>query len=315
MTGEYRGERISVVIPTRARPSLVLRAVRSALHQSFSPAEVIVVVDGPDDSTAAALGSIRDTRLKVVILEETAGPADARNAGVEACSSQWIAFLDDDDEWLPRKLEVQIEVAKLSCHALPIVTSRFVARTPNGEFVWPRRLPAPGEPLSEYLLVRRSTFLGETWIGTPTVLARTDLLRKVPFTSDLQVHEDWDWILRASVAKDVGIEFVPEPLAICYLQEERASASAAHGWQRSLAWIRECRDLVTPRAYAGFVATIVSPKAAQQRQWNAFLPLLRELVNPGRPRLLELLLFTGMWLVPQELRRRLRGLLVRKRRT
>jgi len=313
--GHKTASTVSVVIPTRGRPRLVERAVRSALAQTLDPAEILVIVDGPDAASVEALGRISDPRLRIVTLEESVGPANARNAGVEASGGRWVAFLDDDDEWLPRKLEVQLAAANRSRHPRPIVISRFVARTSRGEAVWPRRVPAPSEPLSEYLMVRRGLFLGETWIGTPMILARTELLREVPFKNGMQVHEDWDWVLRASRVEGVGIEFVSEALTVCRIHADPSSASVTHGWRSSLAWIRASRDLVTPRAYAGFIATVVSPAAARQGAWASFLPLLREMLNPGRPKPIDLLLFAGMWLVPHGVRRQLRPLLVKKRGT
>jgi glycosyltransferase involved in cell wall biosynthesis len=306
-------ETISVVIPTRNRPQLVSRAVKSVLSQTYNRTEVIVVVDGPDETTVRALSQVHDLRLRTVALPTNVGPADARNAGVNEARGTWIALLDDDDEWLPQKLEIQTRVASRSPYAFPIVTCRFIARTPRGEFVWPRR--APTWPLSDYLMARRGVLLGEGWIGAPTLLTKKALLQEIPFTSGLWVHEDWDWLLRASMLNGVGIEFVPEPLVICYIQESRESASTGHRWRRSLEWIRKNRHLVTPRAYAGFVMTVVGPAAAREGDWKAFLPLLQEALRSGKPQPIDFLLYMGMWLVPQEVRRSLRALLASNRRT
>ncbi len=287
--------------------------MKSALSQTYDPIEVIVVVDGPDKATVRTLSRVHDPRFRTVALPTNAGPADARNAGVDEARGPWVAFLDDDDEWLPQKLEIQTRIASRSRYAFPIVTCRFIARTPRGEFVWPRR--APTQPLSDYLMARRGLLLGEGWIGAPTLLTKKALLQEIPFTSGLWVHEDWDWLLRANMLNDVGIEYVPEPLVICYIQESRKSASTGHSWRRSLEWIRENQHLVTPRAYAGFVMTVVGPAAARDGDWKAFLPLLQEAMRSGKPQPIDFLLYTGMWLVPQEVRRPLRALLASKRRT
>jgi glycosyltransferase involved in cell wall biosynthesis len=301
---------VSVVIPTRNRPRLVSRAVKSALSQTYDPLEIIVVVDGPDETTVRELGKVRDLRLRILALPENVGPADARNAGVNEARGSWIAFLDDDDEWLPQKLETQIRAASHSPYAFPIVTCRFFARTPRGEFVWPRR--APTEPLSDYLMARSGLLLGEGWIGAPTLLTKRTLLQKVPFTTGLRVHEDWDWLLRANVLEGTEIEFVPEPLVICYIQERRESASTRGTWQHSLDWIKESQHLITPRAYAGFIATVVSPIASRERDWSAFWPLLVDAIRYGKPRPIDFPLYLAMWLVPQQVRRTLRSLLTSK---
>jgi glycosyltransferase involved in cell wall biosynthesis len=157
---------VSVVIPTLDRPELVTRAVASALAQTLDAIEVIVVVDGPDGATRTALAGIADPRLHVVELAERGGAPNARNAGVMAAQAPWTALLDDDDEWMPTKLGVQLELAKGATVPLPVIASRLINRTPRTEFVMPRRLPAPGEPLSEYLTVRRGLFHGDGFIQT-----------------------------------------------------------------------------------------------------------------------------------------------------
>lgn len=165
---------VSVVIPTRSRPALVTRAVRSALAQTIENLEVIVVIDGPDDPTRAALAAITDSRLRVVGLPQQGGAPDARNAGVRAARARWTALLDDDDEWLAHKLAVQLDLANRAQVPMPVVASRLLNRTPRAEFVMPRRLPAAGEPLSEYFTVRRGLFHGDGFIQTSTIMAPTD---------------------------------------------------------------------------------------------------------------------------------------------
>ena len=298
-------ETISVVIPTRDRPSLVRRAVSSALQQTYNPVEVIVVVDGPDKASVSALREIQDPRLRVTALPANVGPAGARNAGVREARGAWVAFLDDDDEWLPCKLEVQMKAASRSTCAFPVVTSRFIARTGRGEFIWPRRLKPRAESVGEYLFLRKPFYRREGMIATPTLLTKKALLREVPFGSNSWVHEDWEWLLRASAHEGVGIEFVPDALAtVRAMQEDRVSLANRQDWKRSLAWIRENRDLVTPQAYAGFILTQVSRIANRERDRTAFWPLLQEAVRRGKPRVIDLLLYTVMWLIPREARQR-----------
>ena len=140
---------VSVVIPTYSRPDLVIRAVRSALAQTIRNIEVVVVVDGPEDATRRELSTIVDPRLRVIALPRQLGAPHARNVGAREARAPWTALLDDDDEWLPHKLEVQLGLARTATVSTPIIASRLVNRTPRAEFVLPRRLPAPGEPAPE----------------------------------------------------------------------------------------------------------------------------------------------------------------------
>ncbi len=304
---------VSVVIPTYRRPQLVKRAVQSALAQTLSQIEVIVVLDGPDQAASAALASIDDSRLSVIELPTNQGCCAARNAGVAAAQAKWVAHLDDDDEWMPQKLELQLEAVSRSRYALPIASCYLVARTPKGDSIWPRRPPTQSEPLSEYLFVRNTLFQGEGVLQCSTILTPKELLEKVPFRTSMQRHDDWDWLLRAIALEGVGIEFVPEPLSIWYLGENRPSMSSVHNWQNSLNWIQAQRDLVTPRAYSSFILAEVSSRAALARDWKAFWPLLWEAIRQGSPQPADLCLYLGMWLIPPDTRRWLRTLLKRER--
>ena len=101
---------ISVVIPTYNSAAFVVSAVESVLRQELEPAEIIVVDDGSTDDTADALGPYR--RSIRYITQPNSGPAVARNRGVGAVQSDWIAFLDADDVWMPHKLRRQVECMK-----------------------------------------------------------------------------------------------------------------------------------------------------------------------------------------------------------
>lgn len=303
---------VSAVIPTRNRPDLVVRAVHSALAQSLRNCEVIVVVDGPDAHTEKALEQIEDDRLRVVRLSQSAGACQARNVGVLEARGEWVAFLDDDDEWLPTKLERQLHIAECSSFANPIVCCRLITRTPTGEYLWPRRIPGPHEPISEYLYSRHSLVRGEAFINFSMLLARKQLLMEVPFMETLYRHQDADWILRSMSRPNVGLEFAPEPLAIYYAEEQRKTISSTDNWRLSLEWIQQSRHLITSRAYAGFLLTSLGALASRQREWKAFYPLLKEAVTGGDPTALHLFLYLTNWFVPQEGRRRLGSILAGK---
>jgi glycosyltransferase involved in cell wall biosynthesis len=300
-----------VVIPTVGRPDHVVAAARSALAQSLRGVEVVVVVDGPDEATTSALAEVDDPRLRVVELASRTGPGGARNAGVAESRGEWVAFLDDDDLWNPRKLEVQLEAALSSGHELPVVACREEARGGGRSEIWPRRLPEPGEHLSEYLLARRGLFWGEGAVHTSTWFTRRELLERVPFREDLKKHEDWDWLLRAAGRAGAAVTFVPEPepLAVRSVDEGRPRASRSLDWRFGLAHIRECRELelVTARAYASFLLTILSAEAGEERSLRALWLLPLEAARRGRPRLVDLLVCIGNFLLPRGLRARLRS--------
>lgn len=256
---------VSVVTPTRGRAELLMsRALGSALGQTLQDVEIIVVIDGPDAATEAALAGVQDPRLRVITLPYPVGGAEARNVGIRAARAEWIALLDDDDEWLPHKLEAQLALAQSTVQATggrPIVACRWITRTPRGDTLQPPRLPDPQEPLSEYMLARRTPLERTCGLVSTLLFTSRELLLDVPFTPGLPKHQDWDWLLRAAMLPDVGVVFVPEVSAIWYYEEPRPSVSTRLDWRASLHWARQmrARGIITRRAFAGFLNSHIVP--------------------------------------------------------
>ena len=295
---------VSVVIPTRNRPDLVVRAVRSVLAQTFASFEVNVVIDGPDPLTERRLATINDERLNIITLMKSVGGSEARNIGVRNARGEWIAFLDDDDEWFSEKLDKQIAAANRQKTRYPVIASRLIARTPRRDYIWPTRLPDPSEPLCEYLFVRKSFFFGEALLQTSTLFTNRELLLKIPFVPGMKKHQDWDWILHVARQDGTSVEILPEVLAVWHIEENRESVSGECMWRYSLEWIANSRNLVTDRAYSSFIVTQVASQAALQSEWKAFWPLLREIFRTGSPRIVDVVTYLVVWLIPQNIRRR-----------
>lgn len=304
---------VSVVIPTYRRPQLVKRAVNSALAQTLSEIEVIVVIDGSHPETRAVLAEINDHRLKVIEKPINEGLCAARRTGIVAAIGEWIAHLDDDDEWMPKKLELQLATAKNSRYKYPIVSCYLFARTTEGDSIFPRREPQDLEPLSEYLFVRNSLFQGEGLIQASTIFTKRELLQK-SYSKTIDRNEDWFWLLQVIREEGVGIEFVQQVLSIWHLEETHKSLSRSRIWDTSFKWIQSNRDLVTPRAYSSFILSEVSSWAAAAGDWKAFLPLLREAFQFGKPSPMDVCLCLGMWVFPPNIRRKLRSLFYLRKR-
>jgi len=293
---------VTVVIPTRNRQDLVGRAVRSVLLQTITDLEVIVVVDGPDPSTVSALEIIRgaDARLRVLALPQNLGGSDARNAGINNAKGEWIALLDDDDEWLPQKLEKQLALGKISLHRFPVISCEIIGRTPAADFIAPLRKPFL--PFADYAWGQRSLFRNEGALFCPTLVAPTALFRKCLFTSGLRRHQDWDWLIRAFAIPGAGLEFVSEPLVICHSEKNRGSVSSTPDWRYSLNWVNRMQSHFTPEAYAAFLLTNLSLSAASRGDWSAFVPLLVSAFRRGKPRAIHLAMYFGTWLIPMSFR-------------
>jgi glycosyltransferase involved in cell wall biosynthesis len=304
---------VTVVIPTCNRPDLATRAVHSALGQTYEDLEVLVVIDGPDPATERALAAIPDARLRVLPLAERGRAPNARNVGARAATGRWTAFLDDDDEWLPEKLAVQLELAATAAAPSPVVATRLISRSPRSDTVLPRRLPAAGQPLSEYFTVRTGLFYGDGFIQTSTIMAPTELVRRVPFTVGLRRQQELDWTLRAVRQDDVELLYAEQPLVLWHQDENRERISLENPWAEQLEWLRGNRDLFTRRAYAAFTMSVLSSMAAPTRSRQVFGELLREARTHGRPGAIDYVTFLQIWMIPPSVRHTLRDKIIGRR--
>lgn len=303
---------VSAVIPTRGRPELLACAVRSALQQTWHHLEVLVVIDGPDPATVARLSGFSDPRLRVVQLEHASGAADARNTGVRAARGEWIAFLDDDDEWLAGKIERQMRAAYDLPDWFPIVASRVIARSASASRVLPFEVYCAPQPVADFLFCRDRLRDPGGLMQCSTLLAPRDLLLSIPFQSGLPMHQDWDWLIRVASYKGVGIAMLREPLAIWRVEEGRGHLGSTPDWEFSLAWIRSLRPLVSRRAFSWFVAVECAWRARASRAgFFARIRLLRALLLEGQPDLRSFLSFFVFSFVPRRLRQSMRKGIVR----
>ncbi|HEV2275804.1 MAG TPA: glycosyltransferase family 2 protein [Acidobacteriaceae bacterium] len=276
---------VSAVIPTRNRPELVCRAVRSVLAQTVSNLECIVVIDGPDAATVQALGEIQDSRLRVIALEENVGGCEARNLGGRAARGEWVGLLDDDDEWLPQRLEMQFAAAARSPEPATMVVSRFLDRgAKDDDLLRPHLFPRPGQHISEFLWCEVSPLGGIAGFPqTSTWLLRRDFFLAVPFTKGLKVLQDLDWLLHGYHHPAMRVVFVEEPLTIFHNDHARQRVTKRIDWQFSRDWALSNRGLFTPKALGFFlVIYCVNPAAQQGASWKEIQSLIKQIRAYGR---------------------------------
>jgi glycosyltransferase involved in cell wall biosynthesis len=294
---------VSVVIPTRGRPVLVRNAILSALRQTCTNIQVIVVLDGHDEGTEEMVAGVDDPRVRLITLEVPVGGSEARNVGAQAATGRYIALLDDDDEWLPDKLEKQLALANSSSSQLFVVVTQYLYRLEGREDeVWPGHLPRPDEPLSEFLFSSRGGF------QTSTYLCPRELFLRVPFTTGLKKHQDWDWFLRLAAMPQFELLVVAEPLSIYWVPlRTRASVSGKIDWKFSQSWAKSMLPLMTRKAYGTFLVKICARGAATQKErLFALWTLFCEIIWVAKPTPMILAEFAAAFLLPETLRLRLR---------
>jgi glycosyltransferase involved in cell wall biosynthesis len=286
-----RESTVSVVIPTLNRPAMLLRALDSVANQTFPPQEVIVVVDGPDDEIAKLVQRAHPS-VRLLQMKTRSGAAVARNVGVQNARGAWIAFLDDDDEWLPRKLELQVGAALRSSFRYPIVFSRLIVKTPRGKFLMPRRGPGRQQSVDEYLYCRKSLRPGEVFFYTSNLLVPRELFSQVEFRPGQRKWNDVDWLLRAGQVAGAGLEFLPEPLSVWNTEDySRPTITGEYDWEYLFQWATSNRQLFSPRAYSGVLLVSIVHEAVKQRDRRAIRVLLREAIRRGDPDAIQGALF------------------------
>jgi len=236
------------------------------------------------------------------------GGGRARNIGVVHATAPWLAFLDDDDEWLPTKLERQLALVESSDEPV-FITCRSAYVTPSGTSIRPRQVYDDSQPVDEWLFDRRSLFGGQSFIQTSSFLLPTALFRQIQF-SDRKQHEDWELVLVAVKHHGARMLTAPEILVRHYAEEQRDSLTARETISESLAWMHEMRvrGHVTPRAFSGFCLTNHAHRAKHSGSWRDFSVLLDTAFRHGRPTALQLAVFLAIWGLPGSLHLALRRL-------
>lgn len=189
------GSPVSVVIPTYNRAHLLPRAMRSVLAQTWSDIEVIVVDDGSTDETPDVVRRFRDARVRLIRLDRNGGAARARNEGIRAASGEWVAFLDDDDEWLLEKLEYQARsLAREESHASVVYCQGYLNDGLTGRIAQLRVVPHEGDVFDRLLT---------GWVPpTPSLfmVKRSALIAAGGFDETFPCAEDTDLWLRLAEA-------------------------------------------------------------------------------------------------------------------
>ncbi len=299
---------VSVVIPTRNRPLLVGNAVRSVLSQTHTNIEIVVVVDGPDPITVESLRAIGSMQLKTIVNAENLGLAETRNVGVRNATGNWVAFLDDDDEWFPRKIEKQLALAEQYSTGFLILGCRYLEKTAGMERIAPSVLPSPFEDMSEYVYCKRG------FIQPSTIFTSKNLLHTVPFTKGLAI-EDTDWLLRAVQDAGALVHVLPEALSVFNNASTQGRLGGAGPWEPLLTWGIANRGRFTERSFPVFVVMeCVTRSRLRKEPLHAKLYLLLTAWMFGAFSIESICYFLGYLLLGSDQRRKIREILMRTKK-
>ncbi|WP_166391134.1 glycosyltransferase [Nocardioides ochotonae] len=267
---------ISVVVPTVLRPE-VRRAVSSVVAQDCdSVIEILVVVDAMEVPPSFVIETPQRTDRIVRVLA-TGGPYGApaaRNLGARQSTGDFVAFLDDDDEWLPVHLSEALRVLDADVGLAGTRVYQEVDGSVISQPV-PSTVLAPNQKMGDYLFRARKPGFGRASMFTSTLVCKREVLAQVPWLEGLKRHQDWDWLLRV---EEAGFKIAQSGAVTAIIHVGTSgSISASAAWTPSLAWIRDQADRLSGQAYVDFLTAQTLRYAIQARSFRGTQVVLREI--------------------------------------
>ena len=182
---------VSVLVPCYRCKATTDEAIASIAAQTLLPAEVLLMDDCSGDGTLEALHRIasahREDWIKVIALKDNGGPSRARNIGWQRATQPYVALLDADDTWAPRKLELQMAALEADS-SIALIGHRMIV-CPRGA-----PIPAPQEPIQTELIGRKLLLL-----RNPFPVASVIMLRDLPFRFDERVWHSEGYLLWSQI--------------------------------------------------------------------------------------------------------------------
>jgi len=209
--------KVSIIIPTYNRAKFIGGAIQSVLGQTYQDFEVIIIDDGSTDNTKEAVRRFKDSRISYLVQKENRGTSMVKNIGIREAKGKYIAFLDDDDKWLPEKLEMQVSKLEKSSTDTGFIYCGYKMLNKEGKILRKIQPKFKGEIYQN--LLRRN------FIALPTILVKKEIFQKTElFDEELKFGEDWDLFLR--MAKLYKSDFVNDYLVDCYIYGKRLTTES-----------------------------------------------------------------------------------------
>ncbi len=241
---------VSVVIPMYNSGATIIRALSSVASQTCKPIEVVLVDDASTDNTVDLVEQFSNSHsgcgIRVIRQSCNQGPSTARNLGWKSAKGHYVAFLDADDAWHPRKIEIQYAwmlanpLVSISAHGCPFATGAD----------WPSELEGPVNvaTIPRWMLLLSNRF------STPTVM----LKKALPYQFVEQRRFSEDYLLWLQISADgIPIHYINLPLAAIYKAAYGASGLSANLWQMECGELMGYIDLVKSRRLAPITGALL----------------------------------------------------------
>jgi glycosyltransferase involved in cell wall biosynthesis len=216
---------VSIIIPTHNRGDLLHRSVNSALQQTYSDVEIIIVDDHSVDHTKEVVCEYMEKNNNVYyycLPSNLKGACAARNYGIEKSNGEYIAGLDDDDEFMPNRIELLM--TKMKPDYAFVFSSWVVCKL--GKF-------HSKNYFRNYKIVDQKEMLWCNYVGNQILVAKTDIIQAGRFDLNISCCQDWDMWLRLLKIKNKAL-YIPVPLQIIYVDYGRESITKTANYKEGL---------------------------------------------------------------------------------
>jgi len=210
---------VSVIIPTKNRAEMLFRAVNSVRNQSYNNLEIIIVNDASDDNTLDIIKNFKkkDSRIMAFSNLYSKGGANARNVGIKHAKGEYISFLDDDDEWLFNKTEIQTTFLEKNSD-IGAVSCWYILKI--GEIIQKIKPPP---------IITFNDLLWENFWGSFSFcMVRKEVFKKIGLLDEiLPSCQDWDFWLR--ITQKFKVEAIPQYLVLYHRHYQQRISTTAEG--------------------------------------------------------------------------------------
>lgn len=271
---------VTAIIPTTGWIGLK-NAVQSVLRQSV-PVIPLVVLDDPEVEHLVRR-RLADLDYRLIGTSGHEGAAAARNLGVEAAPTDYVAFLNDHDVWVAHKTEKQLAALRDSTRlwGKTVLSSRTLLVEESSRIV-PEQLYDSGTRISNYVMDRSTLRVRRCLMSSSSLICHRDTAEWVPWDDTLNRYEDWDWLVRLQEA-GIHIEQLPDVLVRVF-PEPAAAALGSASWHEADAWLESLPPTVSGRARGDFITSIVARGAFESGALAAGIKhLTRGLVSGAHP--------------------------------
>ncbi len=266
--------KVSIIIPTY-NPKRLAISLASVFSQTMKDWELILVDDASTDRTWESLPLLRDPRVRIIRNDQNRGGGFSRNRGIDEAKGEYLAFMDHDDEWFPKKLERQLQAIEQSSFRDHIVCYTQFAELGEGcsQFL-PMRGKYPEEPVSEYCL------RGEGYLLTSTLMISRDLCLKIRFPN----RNPLDDISFSMAAEAEGAQFlfVAEVMAKWFRRGANNNFSKLADRDLLYQWLRDNDKKLSREAKVNVIVKWIWPSLIEQKGYPlALLRMASDFVRLG----------------------------------